>query len=82
MPSDFQKFMKKVSAYFYVEKWKRERKREKREREKRERERRKIGEIGEIRQIREEKRERTHCVRSLYSPTLLAFLGSCTRSDG
>ena len=52
---------------------------EEREKErKEERENRKIGEIGEI---REEKRERTQCVRSLCSPTLLAFLGSCTRSD-
>ena len=59
---------------------KKERKKE-RKREKKERERRKIGEIGEIRQIRKEKRERTHCFRSLCSPTLLAFLGSCTRSD-
>ena len=71
MPSDFQKFFKKnCKLFFEVEEWKRERKREKeRKKEKAE----KIGEIGEIRPIREEKRERTHCGRSLCSPTLLAF---------
>ena len=73
MPSDFQKFFKKnCNLFLEVEKWKRERK-ERERREKKERERQKIGEIGEIRPIREEKRERPHCVRSLCSPTLLAF---------
>lgn len=80
MPSDFQKFMKKNSYNLRVKERERERE-EREEREKKERERWKIGEIGEIRPIREEKRERTHCVRSLCSPTLLAFLGYDTRSD-
>ena len=71
MPDDFQKFMKKFQHIFMLKSG-RERGKEK----KRERESRKIGEIGqigEIRPIREEKRERTHCVRSLCSPTLQAF---------
>lgn len=73
----FSEIYEKNSNKFLRLKSGREREKEKREKEKAE----KIGEIGEIRPIREEKRERTHCVRSLCSPTLLAFLGSCTRSD-
>ena len=77
MPSDFQKFMKKIHFYFLclkVEESERERGKERKEKDE------KLAKLAKLDKLERVKRADALRPLSLFSyPT--SFLGSCTRSD-
>ena len=75
-------FQKNPLLFFEVEELKRERGKERKKERERKEKAEKLAKLAKLDQLERVKRADALRPLSLFSPTLLAFLGSCTRSDG